>query len=149
MHPAQRRLAFEELMAHHLSLLKLRQKTREKGAPELPGDGSLKRAFLDALPFPLTGAQSRVADEVAKDLSQAFPMLRLVQGDVGSGKTVVAALAAIQSVESGLQAAVMAPTEILAEQHYHNFSQWLEPLGVKVAWLAGKLKVNSVRHNWN
>ncbi|WP_286240882.1 ATP-dependent DNA helicase RecG [Neptuniibacter halophilus] len=140
MHPAQRRLAFEELMAHHLSLLKLRQKTREKGAPELPGDGSLKRAFLDALPFPLTGAQSRVADEVAKDLSQAFPMLRLVQGDVGSGKTVVAALAAIQSVESGLQAAVMAPTEILAEQHYHNFSQWLEPLGVKVAWLAGKLK---------
>jgi ATP-dependent DNA helicase RecG len=140
MHPAQRRLAFEELLAHHLSLLKLRQKTRKKGAPELPGNGELKNAFLAQLPFPLTGAQSRVGDEVAKDLAQGFPMLRLVQGDVGSGKTVVAALAAIQTVESGLQAAIMAPTEILAEQHYINFTQWLEPLGVKVAWLAGKLK---------
>lgn len=140
LHPAQRRLAFEELLAHHLSLLKLRQKTRKKGAPELPGNGELKRAFLAQLPFPLTGAQSRVGDEVAKDLAQGFPMLRLVQGDVGSGKTVVAALAAIQTVESGLQAAIMAPTEILAEQHYINFTQWLEPLDVKVAWLAGKLK---------
>ena len=140
LHPAQRRLAFEELLAHHLSLLKLRQKTRKKGSPELPGNGELKHAFLAQLPFPLTGAQKRVGEEVAADLAQAFPMLRLVQGDVGSGKTVVAALAAIQTVESGLQAAVMAPTEILAEQHYINFSQWLEPLGVKVAWLAGKLK---------
>ena len=140
LHPAQRRLAFEELLAHHLSLLKLRQKTREKGSPELPGTGELKREFLAQLPFPLTGAQTRVGEEVSVDLAQGFPMLRLVQGDVGSGKTVVAALAAIQSVESGLQAAVMAPTEILAEQHYINFSQWLEPLGVKVAWLAGKLK---------
>ena len=140
LHPAQRRLAFEELLAHHLSLLKLRQKTREKGSPELPGSGELKRDFLAQLPFPLTGAQTRVGEEVSVDLAQGFPMLRLVQGDVGSGKTVVAALAAIQSVESGLQAAVMAPTEILAEQHYINFSQWLEPLGVKVAWLAGKLK---------
>lgn len=140
MHPAQRRLSFEELLAHHLSLLKLRQKTRHKGAPELPGNGELKQQFLKQLPFPLTGAQKRVSEEVADDLSQAYPMLRLVQGDVGSGKTVVAALAAIQSVESGLQAAVMAPTEILAEQHFINFSNWLEPLGVKVAWLAGKLK---------
>jgi ATP-dependent DNA helicase RecG len=140
LHPAQRRLAFEELLAHHLSLLKLRQKTREKGSPELPGTGELKRDFLAQLPFPLTGAQTRVGEEVSVDLAQGFPMLRLVQGDVGSGKTIVAALAAIQSVESGLQAAVMAPTEILAEQHYINFSQWLEPLGVKVAWLAGKLK---------
>ncbi len=140
LHPAQRRLAFEELLAHHLSLLKLRQKTRNKGSPELPGNGELKRDFLAQLPFPLTSAQKRVGEEVAADLAQAFPMLRLVQGDVGSGKTVVAALAAIQTVESGLQAAVMAPTEILAEQHYLNFSQWLEPLGVKVAWLAGKLK---------
>lgn len=140
LHPAQRRLAFEELLAHHLSLLKLREKTRKKGSPELPGNGELKHAFLAQLPFPLTGAQSRVGDEVAKDLAQGFPMLRLVQGDVGSGKTVVAALAAIQTVESGLQAAIMAPTEILAEQHYINFTQWLEPLDVKVAWLAGKLK---------
>jgi len=140
MHPAQRRLAFEELLAHHLSLLKLRQKARQKGAPELPGTGHLKQAFLDQLPFPLTGAQQRVGDEIANDLAQAYPMLRLVQGDVGSGKTVVAALAALQTVESGLQAAIMAPTEILAEQHFINFSNWLESLDIKVAWLAGKLK---------
>jgi len=140
MHPAQRRLAFEELLAHHLSLLKLRQKSRQKGAPELPGNGELKQAFLAQLPFPLTGAQQRVGSEIAQDLAEAYPMLRLVQGDVGSGKTVVAALAAIQTVESGLQAAVMAPTEILAEQHFINFGNWFEPLGVKVAWLAGKLK---------
>ncbi|WP_415888121.1 ATP-dependent DNA helicase RecG [Neptuniibacter sp. QD37_6] len=140
MHPAQRRLAFEELLAHHLSLLKLRQKARQKGAPELPGTGQLKQAFLDQLPFPLTGAQQRVGNEIANDLAQAYPMLRLVQGDVGSGKTVVAALAALQTVESGLQAAIMAPTEILAEQHFINFSNWLESLDIKVAWLAGKLK---------
>ncbi|PIE20373.1 MAG: ATP-dependent DNA helicase RecG [Neptuniibacter caesariensis] len=140
LHPAQRRLSFEELLAHHLSLLKLRQKARKKGAPELPGTGELVQAFLEQLPFPLTGAQQRVSQEVAQDLAQAYPMLRLVQGDVGSGKTVVAALAALQSVESGLQAAVMAPTEILAEQHFLNFTNWLEPLGIKVAWLAGKLK---------
>lgn len=140
MHPAQRRLAFEELLAHHLSLLKLRQKARQKGAPELPGTGQLKQAFLEQLPFPLTGAQQRVGNEIANDLAQAYPMLRLVQGDVGSGKTVVAALAALQTVESGLQAAIMAPTEILAEQHFINFSNWLESLDIKVAWLAGKLK---------
>lgn len=140
MHPAQRRLAFEELLAHHLSLLKLRQKARQKGAPELPGTGQLKQAFLDQLPFPLTGAQQRVGNDIANDLAQAYPMLRLVQGDVGSGKTVVAALAALQTVESGLQAAIMAPTEILAEQHFINFSNWLESLDIKVAWLAGKLK---------
>lgn len=140
LHPAQRRLAFEELLAHHLSLLKLRQKTREKGAPELTGEGDLIPLFLEQLPFPLTGAQQRVSNEVKDDLSQPYPMLRLVQGDVGSGKTVVAALAALQSVEGGYQAAVMAPTEILAEQHYINFSNWLAPLGIKVGWLAGKLK---------
>jgi len=140
LHPAQRRLAFEELLAHHLSLLKLREKTREKGAPELIGNGQLKQQFLEQLPFPLTAAQVRVSQEIAVDLEQPFPMLRLVQGDVGSGKTVVAALAALQAVESGLQTAVMAPTEILAEQHYFNFSQWLEPMGITVGWLAGKLK---------
>lgn len=140
LHPAQRRLAFEELLAHHLSLLKLRQKSREKGAPELNHQGDLKQRFLAQLPFPLTGAQQRVSEEVEHDLAQPFPMLRLVQGDVGSGKTVVAALAALQAVESGVQAAVMAPTEILAEQHFINFSQWLDVLDIKVAWLAGKLK---------
>jgi len=139
-HPAQRRLAFEELLAHHFSLLKLRAKTREQGAPVLQASGQLTQPFLQGLPFPLTGAQQRVGAEVAQDLQQPYPMLRLVQGDVGSGKTVVAALAALQSVESGLQAAVMAPTEILAEQHFNNFTAWLEPLGIKVAWLAGKLK---------
>ncbi|MGH1462561.1 MAG: ATP-dependent DNA helicase RecG [Neptuniibacter sp.] len=140
VHPAQRRLAFEELLAHHLSLLKLRHQARQKGAPELNVAGDLKTRFLEQLPFPLTNAQARVSQEVSADLEQAFPMLRLVQGDVGSGKTVVAALAALQAVESGFQAAVMAPTEILAEQHYLNFSGWLEPLGIKVGWLAGKLK---------
>lgn len=139
-HPAQRRLAFEELLAHHLSLLKLRAKTREQGAPALMRSGCHIQPFLAALPFPLTGAQQRVCAEVAADLEQPWPMLRLVQGDVGSGKTVVAALAALQTVESEHQAAVMAPTEILAEQHYNNFRDWLEPLGIKVAWLAGKLK---------
>lgn len=139
-HPAQRRLAFEELLAHHLSLLKLRNRTREQGAPLMQPTGQYRDPFLAQLPFPLTGAQQRVSNEIAQDLSQPFPMLRLVQGDVGSGKTVVAALAALQAVEGGFQAAVMAPTEILAEQHFINFSNWLEPLGLKVAWLAGKLK---------
>ncbi|MGB0466886.1 MAG: ATP-dependent DNA helicase RecG [Pontibacterium sp.] len=139
-HPAQRRLAFEELLAHHFSLLKLRAKTREQGAPVLKATGQFTQPFLQSLPFPLTGAQQRVSAEVAQDLCLPYPMLRLVQGDVGSGKTVVAALAALQTVESGLQAAIMAPTEILAEQHFHNFTAWLEPLGIKVAWLAGKLK---------
>jgi len=139
-HPAQRRLAFEELLAHHLSLLKLRNRTRQQGAPLLQGTERYTQPFLQQLPFPLTGAQQRVSAEIAADLSQPFPMLRLVQGDVGSGKTVVAALAALQAVEGGFQAAVMAPTEILAEQHFINFTAWLEPLGLNVAWLAGKLK---------
>lgn len=139
-HPAQRRLAMEELLAHHLSLQKVRQQVRQQGAPSLRATGELSRPFLEQLPFSLTAAQLRVAREVARDLQKPTPMLRLVQGDVGSGKTVVAVLAALQAVENGLQAAVMAPTEILAEQHYLNFSQWLEPLGIQVAWLAGKVK---------
>lgn len=139
-HPAQQRLAFEELLAHNLSLQKIRLKTRQHGAPALPLHNTLVPRFLAGLPFAPTGAQQRVAAEIACDLSQPCPMLRLVQGDVGSGKTVVAALAALQAVENGLQAAVMAPTEILAEQHFINFSNWLEPLGLQVAWLAGKLK---------
>ncbi|MGB0732819.1 MAG: ATP-dependent DNA helicase RecG [Pontibacterium sp.] len=140
MHPAQRRMVFEELLAHHLSLLNLRQKTREKGAPVLMGTGELEAKFLADLPFSLTKAQTRVIEDVKQDIRADLPMLRLVQGDVGSGKTMVAALAAIRAVESGKQAAVMAPTEILAEQHYQNFKSWLEPLGVRVAWLAGKVK---------
>ena len=139
-HPAQRRLALEELLAHHLSLQKARQQVQQQGAPALRATGEHSRPFLEQLPFELTAAQLRVAREVARDLQKPLPMLRLVQGDVGSGKTVVAALAALQAVENGLQAAVMAPTEILAEQHYINFSHWLEPLGIQVAWLAGKVK---------
>ena len=139
-HPAQRRLAFEELLAHQLSLLKLRAQQQQHAAPGLARGGALINDFLQQLPFTLTGAQQRVWQEVSRDLAQPIPMLRLVQGDVGSGKTVVSALAALQAIEQGYQAAVMAPTEILAEQHLLNFSTWLEPLGVRVEWLAGKLK---------
>ncbi|WP_245573810.1 ATP-dependent DNA helicase RecG [Neptunomonas japonica] len=140
LHPAQRRLAFEELLAHHLTLLQLRHKVQEHGAPVLPPSQHLTEPFLAQLPFSLTNAQQRVSQEVSADLEKSIPMLRLVQGDVGSGKTMVAALAALQAVENGLQAAIMAPTEILAEQHFINFSQWMEPLGIKLAWLAGKVK---------
>ena len=139
-HPCQRRLAFEELLAHHLTLLQLRQEIQRQGAEPLPATQALKQQFLQQLPFQLTGAQSRVAEEVEQDLAKPYPMLRLVQGDVGSGKTVVAALAALQAVGCGFQAAVMAPTEILAEQHFINFSRWCEPLNIQVGWLAGKVK---------
>ncbi|MGB0449556.1 MAG: ATP-dependent DNA helicase RecG [Porticoccaceae bacterium] len=139
-HPAQQRLAAEELIAHHLSLLRLRQKIQQQAAPELAPDNGAKQRFLKQLPFSLTGAQQRVATEISADISQPIPMLRLVQGDVGSGKTVVAALAAIQAIANGMQAALMAPTEILAEQHRVNFEAWLQPLGIRIAWLTGKLK---------
>ncbi|HTI95601.1 MAG TPA: ATP-dependent DNA helicase RecG, partial [Rudaea sp.] len=139
-HPAQQRLAFEELLAQHLSLKRLRARIREHAAPALRGAGDLRKRFLAGLPFAPTRAQARVAAEVARDLGKPAPMLRLVQGDVGSGKTVVAALAALAAVESHSQAALMAPTELLAEQHYRNFQKWMEPLGIEVVWLAGKLK---------
>jgi len=139
-HPAQQRLAVEELIAHHLSLLRLRQKIQRQAAPVLvPNPGASER-FLEQLPFTLTAAQQRVVNEISADISQAIPMLRLVQGDVGSGKTVVAALAAVQAIANGKQAALMAPTEILAEQHRVSFESWLAPLGIRIAWLTGKLK---------
>ncbi len=144
-HPAQRRLVLEELLAHHLSLQQLRNETRRLGAPEMHGNGELVQAFLASLAFALTGAQARVLDEVLADLKLPTPMMRLVQGDVGSGKTVVAALAALRAVEAGYQAAVMAPTELLAEQHFRNFLDWLEPIGMRVAWLAGKLTAKQKR----
>jgi ATP-dependent DNA helicase RecG len=134
-HPAQRRLAFEELLAHQLSLRLLR---RDPAWP-LPGPGALEEDLLRSLPFSLTGAQRRVLGEVRADLACANPMLRLVQGDVGSGKTVIAALAALRAVEAGFQAALMAPTELLAEQHWQNFDRWLKPLGMEVALLSGRL----------
>ena len=138
-HPAQRRLAFEELLAHQLSLRRLRQRMKQHIAPPLAGNGGLTRRFLERLPFVLTAAQQRVLDEIAADLAQPRPMLRLLQGDVGSGKTVVAALAAIRAVETGAQTALMAPTELLAEQHYRNFDGWFSELGIEVAWLTGRL----------
>lgn len=138
-HPAQQRLAFEELLAHHLSLRLLRNKTAQQCAPRLNVPGVLMQHFLDALPFTLTGAQQRVLGEIIHDLRRDHPMQRLVQGDVGSGKTVVAACAVLHAVEAGFQAAVMAPTELLAEQHLQNFTAWLTPLGIEVAWLSGKL----------
>ncbi|MNG85475.1 ATP-dependent DNA helicase RecG [compost metagenome] len=139
-HWAQHRLAFEELLTHQLSQQRLRESLRSLRAPVLPVASRLPAQYLANLGFSPTGAQQRVAKEIAYDLSQAEPMLRLVQGDVGAGKTVVAALAALQALEAGYQVALMAPTEILAEQHFITFKRWLEPLGIEVAWLAGKLK---------
>ncbi|WP_146908410.1 ATP-dependent DNA helicase RecG [Arenimonas daejeonensis] len=139
VHPAQRRLALEELLAHHLSLRRQRIALRAHGAMPVRPPGKLAAALGKRLKFKLTGAQQRVLEEVARDMSRPEPMLRLVQGDVGSGKTVVAALAAANAVEAGRQVALMAPTELLAEQHLANFRAWLEPLGVQVAWLAGKV----------
>ncbi|WP_100639267.1 ATP-dependent DNA helicase RecG [Marinobacter salexigens] len=139
-HPAQQRLVMEELLAHQLSMLQVREQIQARQAlPMLPA-GDLPERFLEELPFKLTSAQCHVMSEIRQDLSQPLPMLRLVQGDVGSGKTVVAALAALQAIGAGAQVALMAPTEILAEQHYQNFKGWLEPLGIQLAWLTGKVK---------
>jgi ATP-dependent DNA helicase RecG len=139
-HPAQQRLAFEELLTQHLTLRRMRAAVKKRKSPALKSAGTLRDGLLAALPFALTKAQSRVSKEVARDLARTHPMLRLVQGDVGSGKTVVAALAALAAIESGYQVALMAPTELLAEQHLRNFRAWLEPLGLEVEWLAGKVQ---------
>ena len=139
-HPAQRRLAFEELLAHNLSLQKVRMKVRAEGGFSMPAQQQLTQRMREQLAFSLTGAQERVMTELSQDMQNSAPMLRLIQGDVGSGKTVVAALAALQAVENGYQAAVMAPTEILAEQHQINFRNWLKPLGISMAFLSGKTK---------
>jgi ATP-dependent DNA helicase RecG len=137
-HPAQRRLAFEELLAHQLSLKLLRQRIQSDPGWPLVTDGALKARLLSALPFQLTAAQTRVLREIETDLGHAKPMLRLVQGDVGCGKTLVAALAATQAVQLRRQVAFMAPTELLADQHALNFKRWFEPLGVPVALLTGR-----------
>lgn len=136
-HPAQRRLAFEELLAHQLSLQQLKQRVQREPAEPLRDAAGLAPSFLAALPFTLTGAQRRVLDEVQRDLARDLPMMRLVQGDVGCGKTVVAAAAAAMAVGSGRQAALMAPTELLAEQHWRSFDAWFRPLGITVALLSG------------
>ncbi|SMF94886.1 ATP-dependent DNA helicase RecG [Methylomagnum ishizawai] len=137
---ARARLAFDELLAHHLSLSRFRAQTQAHAAPALRADPATSARFLASLPFHLTGAQRRVIGEIEADLARPRPMMRLVQGDVGSGKTVVAACAALAALASGYQVAVMAPTELLADQHQRSFRQWLEPLEVRLAYLAGKLK---------
>lgn len=137
-HPAQKRLAYEELLAQQLTMKKLRAQTQHHNAPILRGDKQYRQQLLSALPFPLTGAQQSVIDEILQDMAEPHPMQRLVQGDVGSGKTVVAVLAAIEAVSAGCQAVMMAPTELLAEQHYRTFANWLTPLGIQVGWCAGK-----------
>ncbi|RUO53564.1 ATP-dependent DNA helicase RecG [Pseudidiomarina homiensis] len=137
-HPAQLRLAMEELVAHQLSLLKLRSLKQQHQARALQPHNELESAFLQQLPFQPTQAQQRVVNEIQQDLAQPIPMMRLVQGDVGSGKTLVAALAALTAIGQGYQVALMAPTEILAEQHALTFRQWFAPLGIEVGWLAGK-----------
>jgi len=138
-HPAWRRVKFDELLAQQLSMRMAYRARRGREAPALPANGALLKRFLAKLPFRLTRAQRRVMAEILKDVAQPHPMQRLLQGDVGSGKTIVAAIACLAAVDAGRQAAVMAPTEILAEQHYRKFSDWLAPLGVRIAWLHGGL----------
>ena len=139
-HPAQQRLIFEELLAHNLAMQKVRLGTQQFSALPLYAQSDLKQRFLAQLPFHPTNAQIRVVADIEKDLTKPYPMMRLVQGDVGSGKTLVAALAALTAIGNAKQVALMAPTEILAEQHAENFRRWFAPLGIQVGWLAGKVK---------
>ncbi len=138
-HPAWRRVKFDELLAQQLSMRIHYDRRKQVSAPQLKPRVELTRALLDALPFGLTAAQTRTAGEISADLTRGYPMQRLLQGDVGSGKTIVAALAALQAIENGYQVAIMAPTEILGEQHFAKFSGWLTKLGVAVTWLGGNL----------
>ncbi len=144
-HPAWQRVKFDEVLAQQLSLRRAYLARREQGAPVLRAQDDLGARLLDSLPFGLTGAQARAMAEIGADLAQPYPMQRLLQGDVGAGKTIVAALAACQAISAGWQAAFMAPTEILAEQHYLKLRDWLTPLGVRVAWLSGSLKAKAKR----
>ena len=139
-HPAQQRLVFEELLAQNLSLLKVREQGQQVKAVALNPVNTLESQFLEQLPFAPTNAQSRVVAEIKGDMQHAYPMMRLVQGDVGSGKTLVAALSALTAIAQGFQVALMAPTEILSEQHGVNFTTWFNQLGITVAWLGGKTK---------
>jgi len=146
-HPCQQRLAFEELLAHYLSLRSLRALAETEDAIPLTKSQDRVDDFVGDLPFQLTAAQKRVVDEILADLSQPHPMMRLIQGDVGSGKTVVAAIACLKAIACGVQAAIMAPTEILAEQHWRNFSDWFQPLGIEPAWLSGSQKAAARRES--
>ena len=144
-HPCQQRLAFEELLAHYLSLKNLRALAESEDAPALVDGDAEVASFVGSLPFSLTGAQQRVVGEIISDLGEPHPMMRLIQGDVGSGKTVVAAIACLKAIACGVQAAIMAPTELLAEQHWRSFSDWFRPLGLEPAWLSGSQKAAARR----
>jgi ATP-dependent DNA helicase RecG len=146
-HPCQQRLAFEELLAHYLSLRSLRALAATDSAPALTRGDDAVSEFIAGLPFTLTGAQQRVVTEILADLSAPHPMMRLIQGDVGSGKTVVAAIACVRAIACGVQTAIMAPTEILAEQHWRSFSSWFEPLGITPAWLTGSQRAAARRES--
>ncbi len=140
-HPAQQRLILEELAAHHMSTLKLRDQVKvQPGFALDTKNNSLLNRFLDSLPFSPTGAQQRVTQDIQTDLAKPYPMMRLVQGDVGSGKTLVAAMAALHAIAAGYQVVLMAPTELLAEQHAKNFEDWFNPLQITVGWMSGKQK---------
>jgi ATP-dependent DNA helicase RecG len=144
-HPCQQRLAFEELLAHYMSLRNLRALAQTENARALAGGAKQVAEFISGLPFSLTGAQQRVVNEIRDDLGKPHPMMRLIQGDVGSGKTVVAAIACLQAISCGVQAAIMAPTELLAEQHWHSFGDWFRPLGIEPAWLSGSQRAAARR----
>jgi ATP-dependent DNA helicase RecG len=139
-HPAQQRLALEELLAHHLSMVRIHRGRRRLGAPRMSQpDGALESKFLESLPFRLTSAQERVVGEIHADMGKPHPMQRLIQGDVGSGKTVVAAMAALRAIGNGFQVAITAPTELLAEQHLNSLATWVAPLGIEPVWLSSKV----------
>jgi len=146
-HPCQVRLAFEELLAHYISLRNLRTLARSEAAQALVNGGAMVATFMAELPFKLTGAQQRVVDELLADMAEPHPMMRLIQGDVGSGKTVVAAIACLNAIACGVQAAVMAPTELLAEQHWRSFAAWFEPLAIQCAWLSGSQRARARRES--
>ena len=146
-HPCQQRMAFEELLAHYLSLRSLRALAATEDAVALTEGNEDVSGFVADLPFQLTGAQDRVIGDILADLAQPHPMMRLIQGDVGSGKTVVAAIACIKAIACGVQAAIMAPTEILAEQHWRSFSEWFRPLGIEPAWLSGSQRAAARRES--
>ncbi len=147
LHPFQKRLAFEELLAHNLAVQKSRKLAKADLAPTINVDLTAKQAFLAQLPFSLTRAQQRVIEEIEADVLKTSPMTRLVQGDVGSGKTLVAAVAALAAIQNQLQVALVAPTEILAEQHLKNFRAWFNTFNIEVGWLAGKISATERRHN--
>lgn len=146
-HPCQLRLAFEELLAHYMSLRNLRLLARRESAVAMSGGTEEMQAFIRSLPYQLTDAQNRVCEEIAADLSQPHPMMRLIQGDVGCGKTVVAAAACIKATSCGKQAAIMAPTELLAEQHWHNFNLWFRDFDLQLAWLSGSQRQKNRRES--